>query len=143
LPSPTPTITVTPPNTAIVDPDGNVYRYSYDASGDLVGVDLPGVAAPAGYQHSLSYSYDSDPRFTGAVDPRGDAIAASAYYPCTAFVAQTIRGRSHLVQCLPPLGLAPHLVGRGWPSSARTRAAALRPGIPLTAPPRRADDPQR
>jgi len=66
--------------TQVTDPAGNIYRYSYDANGDLAGVDLPGVPAPAGQGHSVSYSYDPTHLFTGAVDPRGSQIAASTYY---------------------------------------------------------------
>lgn len=67
--------------TAITDPDGTVYRYSYDEAGNLVGVDLPGVTAPSGQAHSVTYSYDSDHLFTGAVDARGNQLVTSTYFP--------------------------------------------------------------
>lgn len=67
--------------TTITLPDGSLYRYNYDDAGDLVGIDLPGVAAPAGYAHALTYSYDPSHLFLGAVDPRGNHVATTTYYP--------------------------------------------------------------
>ncbi len=61
--------------TQITDAAGNVYRYTYDAAGDLVGVELPGVSNP------VSYGYDSDHFFLSSVDPRGNTTIVNAYYP--------------------------------------------------------------
>src|SRR5215813_7890683 len=52
----------------------NVYNYSYDASGNLASVTLPGVPLPD------SYTYDSTHLLTGETDPRGNPTTTQ-YYP--------------------------------------------------------------
>ena len=59
--------------TQITDPDGNTYGYSYDPSGNLTSVSLPGLARP------LAYSYDSAHNFLSATDPRGNALITDTY----------------------------------------------------------------
>ncbi len=60
--------------TQITDPAGNLFRYSYDAAGNLTTVTLPGIATP------VTYSYDITHRLTQEVDPRGNS-STSTYYP--------------------------------------------------------------
>jgi RHS repeat-associated protein len=56
--------------TQITDLNGNNYNYSYDGSGNLSQVTLPGITGTA------SYSYDSDHLLTGKTDPRGNSTSA-------------------------------------------------------------------
>ena len=60
--------------TQITDLNGANYNYIYDASGNLVEVDLPGTAA-----HD-AYTYSTDHLLTGETDPRGNATSAQ-YFP--------------------------------------------------------------
>lgn len=61
--------------TQITDPAGNVYRYEYDASGDLTQVFRPNLTAPIGYTYAAGHM------FLHATDPRGTTEVTSAYYP--------------------------------------------------------------
>ena len=61
--------------TQITDPLLNVYRYAYDAAGNLTGVTYPGVATPA------QYTYDTTHLYTGGTDPRRYALPSTRYYP--------------------------------------------------------------
>ena len=61
--------------TDITDPNGKVYHYTYDSSGDLVSVKLPGVETP------LRYEYDAGHFFRKGFDARGNPEAATTYYP--------------------------------------------------------------
>lgn len=61
--------------TSITDPDGHVYRYSYDAAGNLASVTLPSVGTP------LTYAYDGSQLLTRATDARGNHGALTTYYP--------------------------------------------------------------
>jgi RHS repeat-associated protein len=61
--------------TEIRDPAGKVYQYTYDAAGDLTAVKLPDVATP------LRYEYDPGHFFRKGIDARGNAAAATTYYP--------------------------------------------------------------
>ena len=56
--------------TQITDLNGNNYSYTYDGSGNLSQVTLPGITGTA------SYSYDSDHLLTGKTDPRGNSTSA-------------------------------------------------------------------
>ncbi len=62
----------------ITDPMGHVYRYEYDAAGDLVAVHLPDTPA-------ISYDYYDTPAlahfFRSGTDPRGNTVATATYYP--------------------------------------------------------------
>jgi RHS repeat-associated protein len=69
--------------TAITDPMGNVYRYEYNAAGDLVSVHMPGVEVP------LRYAYNADHYFLSAVDPRGNTIIEDTYYPDGRLLSET------------------------------------------------------
>jgi YD repeat-containing protein len=60
--------------TQITDPVGNIYRYGYDAAGDLVSVALPGATQP------VTYIYDASHLIQTIVDARGNAVAAAIYY---------------------------------------------------------------
>jgi RHS repeat-associated protein/uncharacterized repeat protein (TIGR01451 family) len=60
--------------TQITDPEGNTFRYNYDAAGDLSSVQLPGVSTP------VSYTYESGHFFSSSTDPRGNTEASSTYY---------------------------------------------------------------
>jgi RHS repeat-associated protein len=61
--------------TMVTDPMGNEYEYEYDAAGDMVDVHLPGIETP------ITYHYNPDHYFLGAVDPRGNTIIEDTYYP--------------------------------------------------------------
>jgi len=61
--------------TSITDPDGHVYRYGYDAAGNLASVTLPSVATP------LTFTYDSSHLLKAATDARGYHAALTTYYP--------------------------------------------------------------
>jgi len=61
--------------TSITDPNGNVYRYGYDAAGNLSSVALPSTTAP------VTYAYDGDHLLTKTVDPRGNVGVTTSYYP--------------------------------------------------------------
>jgi len=62
----------------ITDPMGHIYRYEYDAAGDLVAVYLPDTPA-------ISYDYYDTPAlahfFRSGTDPRGNPVATTTYYP--------------------------------------------------------------
>lgn len=58
----------------ITDPTGKVYGYTYDAAGDLVSVELPGIATP------LQYEYASGHFFLKGIDARGNVEATNTYY---------------------------------------------------------------
>lgn len=60
--------------TQITDLDGNSYSYTYDGSGNLSAVTLPGLAS------SASYTYSSDHLLLTETDPRGNA-SSSTYFP--------------------------------------------------------------
>ncbi len=59
--------------TAVTDPEGHPYRYTYDASGNLSRVALPDVATP------LSYTYDATHLLLTALDARGNPEASTTY----------------------------------------------------------------
>ncbi|HEX6622132.1 MAG TPA: VWA domain-containing protein, partial [Pyrinomonadaceae bacterium] len=61
--------------TEITDPLGNVYRYAYDAAGDLSSVNLPGLANP------IAYAYDAGHLYRSSTDPRGNTAVVTTYYP--------------------------------------------------------------
>jgi len=59
----------------ITDPTGKIYRYTYDAAGDLVSVALPDVPVP------LTYEYESGHFFKKGTDARGNTEATTTYFP--------------------------------------------------------------
>jgi RHS repeat-associated protein len=59
----------------IKDPNGKIYRYTYDANGDLVSVKMPDVDLP------LRYEYDPGHFFRKGIDARGNPEATTAYFP--------------------------------------------------------------
>ncbi len=61
--------------TEITDPAGKVYRYTYDAAGDLVGVKLPDSETPLGYEYAPGHF------FIKGTDSRGNVEAQTTYYP--------------------------------------------------------------
>lgn len=59
----------------ITDPNGKVYRYTYDAVGDLVTVVQPELDTP------LRYEYDPGHFFRKGIDARGNPEATNTYFP--------------------------------------------------------------
>lgn len=59
----------------VTDPEGNPYRYTYDAAGNLEQVALPGVDTP------LHYTYDASHLLLTAVDANDNQAARATYYP--------------------------------------------------------------
>jgi len=59
----------------ITDPAGKVFRYIYDANGDLTQVVLPDTATP------LRYEYDAGHLFRKGFDARGNPEASTTYFP--------------------------------------------------------------
>ncbi|MEO8379140.1 MAG: Ig-like domain-containing protein [Acidobacteriota bacterium] len=59
--------------TKIVDPAGNAYDYTYDATGDLTAVHLPQTANPVQYEYATGHY------LTKEIDPRGGSTAATYY----------------------------------------------------------------
>ena len=60
--------------TEVRDPAGKVFRYSYDAAGDLISVTLPDTPTP------VTYTYDASHLLLKAVDARGNPAATATYY---------------------------------------------------------------
>jgi RHS repeat-associated protein/uncharacterized repeat protein (TIGR01451 family) len=59
--------------TQITDPLGHLYRYTYDASGNLASVNYPGISNPT------SYTYDPTHQLTGGTDPNNHPLPAKTY----------------------------------------------------------------
>ncbi|HKG48076.1 MAG TPA: RHS repeat-associated core domain-containing protein [Pyrinomonadaceae bacterium] len=59
----------------ITDPNGKVYRYNYDAAGDLVSVKTPDSDVP------LTYEYYPGHFFKKGTDARGNPEATNTYFP--------------------------------------------------------------
>ncbi len=59
----------------IKDPNGKLYRYTYDANGDLVSVKMPDIDLP------LRYEYDPGHFFRKGIDARGNPEATTSYFP--------------------------------------------------------------
>lgn len=57
----------------MTDPSGKVYRYTYDAAGDLREVHVPELDTPT------TYTYDQDHHFLSAFDPRGNPAVIATY----------------------------------------------------------------
>ncbi|MET0625293.1 MAG: VWA domain-containing protein [Pyrinomonadaceae bacterium] len=60
--------------TQITDTTGRIFRYAYDAAGNLSSVTLPGVTTPA------TYTYDPTHLFLTGKDPRGNVEQAATYH---------------------------------------------------------------
>lgn len=60
--------------TQITDPTGKIFRYNYDAAGNLATVNLPGILTP------VAYTYDANHLFLSARDPRGNTEQTATYY---------------------------------------------------------------
>lgn len=60
--------------TTITDPQGNVYRYGYDASGNLVSVTYPNKTTPA------TYTYDSNHFYLSGTDFDNNPLPQTGYY---------------------------------------------------------------
>jgi RHS repeat-associated protein len=71
--------------TQITDPTGKVYRYDYDAVGDLRTVTLPPVRDENGQSKAPLVQYLYHPTFPhlfqSGIDPRGNTMVAAQYYP--------------------------------------------------------------
>jgi RHS repeat-associated protein len=61
--------------TQITDPVGKVFRYNYDAEGNLATVEWPGNTTP------ITYTYDASHFFLSSTDARGNPEATTTYYP--------------------------------------------------------------
>jgi RHS repeat-associated protein len=59
--------------TQITDPQGHLYQYSYDSSGNLVSVQYPGISSP------ITYTYDLSHRLTGGTDANDHALPSRIY----------------------------------------------------------------
>jgi RHS repeat-associated protein len=59
----------------ITDPNGKIYRYTYDGLGDLTSVALPGIDTP------LLYEYEPGHLFRKGFDARGNPEATNTYFP--------------------------------------------------------------
>jgi RHS repeat-associated protein len=59
--------------TTITDPNGNVYRYSYDTNGNLASVSKPGVVNP------ITYTYTPDHFLLTQTGPQGNTSSATYY----------------------------------------------------------------
>ncbi|HEY2961613.1 MAG TPA: RHS repeat-associated core domain-containing protein [Pyrinomonadaceae bacterium] len=59
----------------ITDPNGKIYRYTYDANGDLTAVAQPEIDTP------MRYEYDPGHFFRKGVDARGNPEATNTYFP--------------------------------------------------------------
>ena len=60
--------------TQIADPQGNIYRYGYDANGNLATVTYPNLTTPS------AYTYDANHLYLSGTDARGNPLPASTYY---------------------------------------------------------------
>jgi RHS repeat-associated protein len=63
----------------ITDPMGHIYRYEYNAAGDLVAVHLPDTATPVRYEYYTTPTLKHF--FRSGTDPRGNMVASTTYYP--------------------------------------------------------------
>ncbi len=63
--------------TSITDPAGNVYRYSYDQSSNLVSVTYPGKTT------STTYTYDANHLFLSGSDFNGNPLPQTNYFTQT------------------------------------------------------------
>ena len=73
--------------TQITDPQGNIYQYAYDGSGNLASVTYPPATqttalCPNTTQPNTStYTYDSNHLYTGGTDALCHVLPTTAYYP--------------------------------------------------------------
>ena len=63
--------------TQITDPQGNVYQYAYDASGNLATVTYPNTTQPS------TYTYDVNHLYLSGTDFRNNPLPSSSYYTAT------------------------------------------------------------
>jgi RHS repeat-associated protein len=60
--------------TQITDPQGNIYSYGYDASGNLATVQYPNITQPS------MYNYDANHYYTSGTDARSNPLPITTYY---------------------------------------------------------------
>jgi RHS repeat-associated protein len=60
--------------TRITDPQGNIYRYGYDANGNLATVTYPNTTTPS------TYTYDANHLYLSGADARSNPLPVTAYY---------------------------------------------------------------
>lgn len=60
--------------TQITDPEGKTFLYTYDATGDLVSVNLPEIETPVRYEYATGHY------FLKGIDARGNPEATTTYY---------------------------------------------------------------
>jgi YD repeat-containing protein len=60
--------------TQITDPQGNIYQYGYDASGNLATVTYPSTPQPS------TYTYDANHLYLSGTDARSNPLPTSSYF---------------------------------------------------------------
>jgi RHS repeat-associated protein len=80
--------------TKITDPQGNIYQYGYDASGNLETVTYPNTSTPS------TYTYDTQHRYLSGIDARSNPLPVTTYYASTDTDSNglPLNGRLHSVQ---------------------------------------------
>ncbi|HLK66747.1 MAG TPA: malectin domain-containing carbohydrate-binding protein [Bryobacteraceae bacterium] len=63
--------------TQITDPLGNMYKYGYDASGNLASITYPND--PGNPTRGGTFTYDPTHLYTGGTDPRGNTLPVLTY----------------------------------------------------------------
>ena len=75
--------------TQITDPQGNIYSYAYDVSGNLASVTYPAnntsnpVCSGNNVPNTSTYTYNSSHLYTGGIDALCHLLPTSAYYGTT------------------------------------------------------------
>jgi RHS repeat-associated protein len=63
--------------TQITDPQGNIYQYGYDDSGNLATVTYPNTTTPS------TYTYDTNHLYLSGTDARSNPLPVTTYYSAT------------------------------------------------------------
>ena len=63
--------------TQITDPQGNIYQYGYDASGNLATVTYPNTTTPS------TYTYDANHLYLSGTDARSNPLPVTTYFGAT------------------------------------------------------------
>jgi len=73
--------------TQITDPQGNIYQYAYDGSGNLASVTYPPATQTSALcpnttlPNTSTYTYDSNHLYTGGTDALCHVLPSTAYFP--------------------------------------------------------------
>jgi YD repeat-containing protein len=73
--------------TQITDPQGNIYQYAYDGSGNLASVTYPPTTQTSALcpnttlPNTSTYTYDSNHLYTGGTDALCHVLPSTAYFP--------------------------------------------------------------